>query len=266
MLKVKVVSDLHLEFGDLDLKNKENADVLVLSGDICLLKVLHYKTLNVTDNPFTKFFDRVCEAFPEVVYVPGNHEFYNYDLETGKQTFDSLQTRWGNLHPLNNSAVQIGDVTFVGGTLWTDFDNDNPVAMSLGKLYMNDFRIINVNAEVNVPFHPQNALKEHKQTLEAIRLVCKEKEGQKVAVITHHTPSYQSCVGVFKGDPLNPCYATNLEQFIQDRPNIQLWTHGHVHSSHDYMIGTTRIVCNPRGYCIKHRENKEFNPNHCITI
>ena len=28
----------------------------------------------------------------------------------------------------------------------------------------------------------------------------------------------------------------------------RLWLHGHTHSARDYVIGTTRVVCNPRGY------------------
>jgi hypothetical protein len=33
-----------------------------------------------------------------------------------------------------------------------------------------------------------------------------------------------------------------------DHPQIKLWTHGHTHEDFDYMVGSTRIVCNPRGY------------------
>ena len=35
-MKIAIASDVHLEFGDLILKNEENADVLILSGDICV--------------------------------------------------------------------------------------------------------------------------------------------------------------------------------------------------------------------------------------
>jgi hypothetical protein len=33
-----------------------------------------------------------------------------------------------------------------------------------------------------------------------------------------------------------------------NNPQIKVWTHGHTHETFDYMVGTTRIVCNPRGY------------------
>ena len=47
---------------------------------------------------------------------------------------------------------------------------------------------------------------------------------------------------------VNGAYSSDLSEFILDRPQIKLWTHGHTHDTFDYMIGTTRIVCNPRGY------------------
>jgi hypothetical protein len=47
---------------------------------------------------------------------------------------------------------------------------------------------------------------------------------------------------------MNGGYSSELSEFILDHPQIKLWTHGHTHEPFDYMIGDTRIVCNPRGY------------------
>ena len=47
---------------------------------------------------------------------------------------------------------------------------------------------------------------------------------------------------------MNGAYSTNLDDFILDRRQIRLWTHGHTHEDFDYMIGGCRVVCNPRGY------------------
>ena len=55
---------------------------------------------------------------------------------------------------------------------------------------------------------------------------------------------------------MNGGYHTDLSEFILDHPEIVLWTHGHTHEPFDYMIGTTRIVCNPRGYA-GHDENAD---------
>ena len=41
-----------------------------------------------------------------------------------------------------------------------------------------------------------------------------------------------------------------------DHPQIKLWTHGHTHEDFDYMVGETRIVCNPRGY-IRYEERAD---------
>jgi Icc-related predicted phosphoesterase len=72
---------------------------------------------------------------------------------------------------------------------------------------------------------------------------------QRFVVVGHHAPSEQSVAEMYKHDTLmNGNFFSNLEQFILDRPQIELWTHGHMHNSSDYTIGTTRVVCNPRGY------------------
>ena len=47
---------------------------------------------------------------------------------------------------------------------------------------------------------------------------------------------------------MNGGYHSDLSEFILDNPQIKLWTHGHTHEDFDYMIGSTRVVCNPRGY------------------
>ena len=70
-----------------------------------------------------------------------------------------------------------------------------------------------------------------------------------VVVVGHHAPSKQSTKPRYKDDyHMNGGYSSDLESFIIDRPQIKLWTHGHTHDEFDYMIGSTRVVCNPRGY------------------
>jgi hypothetical protein len=71
----------------------------------------------------------------------------------------------------------------------------------------------------------------------------------RVIVVGHHSPSRQSTHPRYQTEFLmNGCYSSDLEAFILDHPEIRLWTHGHTHEDFDYMIGTTRVVCNPRGY------------------
>jgi hypothetical protein len=63
----------------------------------------------------------------------------------------------------------------------------------------------------------------------------------------------------YHGDHLtNGAYSSDLSEFILDHPQIKLWTHGHTHDVFDYMIGDTRILCNPRGYILYENRADEF--------
>ena len=56
-MRVALASDVHLEFGDLILKNDDNADVLLLAGDICVAKELPYTDSRYYER-FHSFFTR----------------------------------------------------------------------------------------------------------------------------------------------------------------------------------------------------------------
>lgn len=293
-MKVAVCSDLHLEFQDLFLKNTEGADVLVLSGDIIVAADLDMRDRRQTEmglararsERFHDFFCRVCFEFPHVIYVAGNHEHYHGDF---KYTLDSLKMKLymhDNLHILDKEAFKLGDYTFVGSTLWTDMNKEDPLTLYHIKSMMNDFRCVqNSNREVtyraSVPkdkpvgmtdqeflalpsdersktvfksrpatFCPEDAVEEHRKSLDYIKFIVSEaKPNEKVVVVGHHTPSLRSCAEKYNNDPLmNGGYHSSLDEFIMDHPQIVLWTHGHTHENMDYMIGDTRVFCNPRGY------------------
>jgi Icc-related predicted phosphoesterase len=272
-MKIAIASDVHLEFGDLILKNEENADVLILSGDICVAadfrKSDPYGIIGKGKSErYIDFFSRCAFEFPKVLYIAGNHEHYNGDYA---ETFTILRNYLGhiqNLHILDKEHVTIDDVTFIGGTLWTDMNAQDPVTLSHIRGVMNDFRIIqnstemvsyktfNVNEEgTQIPtfhkrparFTPEDTVQDHKKMLQYIN-VASEPLG-KYVVVGHHAPSKASTHPRYQTEVImNGAYSSRLDQFILDRPQIKLWTHGHTHEEFDYMIGTTRVVCNPRGY------------------
>jgi hypothetical protein len=98
-------------------------------------------------------------------------------------------------------------------------------------------------------FSPQDAFDEHKETLGYIQSVIEGKFDQKFVVVGHHAPSRISTHPRYKHDTLmNGAYSSSIDEYIMDHPQIKLWTHGHTHEDFDYMLGSTRIVCNPRGY------------------
>jgi Icc-related predicted phosphoesterase len=98
-------------------------------------------------------------------------------------------------------------------------------------------------------FTPEDAVEDHKQMMDYIRIMIEGKWDQKFVVVGHHAPSKQSTHPRYKEEVvMNGGYSSDLDDFIIDHPQIKLWTHGHTHEDFDYMIGSTRIVCNPRGY------------------
>ena len=262
-MKIAICSDLHLEFGDLDLHNTENADVLILSGDIMVasdLTEFHYDEMGMVvtasasarerAHRFNDFIVRCCERFPQVVYVMGNHEHYHGDFSKSanliRGTFGDLK----NFHFLDTEWKIINGVLFFGGTLWTDMNKEDPITLAGIRGVMNDYRIIkNSNVGENCKLIPEDTVEEHHDFLRLLDSVLREHAGLPVVVVGHHAPSKQSTHPRYKTDfEMNGAYSSNLDEFILDHREIKLWTHGHTHEPFDYMIGTTRIVCNPRGY------------------
>lgn len=278
-MKVKIVSDLHLEFSDIDIPNN-GCDVLILSGDILLSESLHDFPAD-TDNTalqssrhaqairFRNFLRYCAEDFPHVIYVAGNHEFYHGKFYQGLDTLREECAVYPNVHFLENDSVTIEDILFVGGTLWTDCNNRDPLTMNQLSSMMNDFAIIKNDRAGYRRLSTTDIVQRHHQTLSYFEtMISNAPKDQKVVVVGHHAPSKKSIHYKYHGeDVMNGGYCSDLEQFILDHPNIALWTHGHVHNTHDYMIGSTRVVCNPRGYESYHqKELTGWDPNIIIEV
>ncbi len=271
-MKIAVASDIHLEFGDLDIQNDAGAEVLILSGDICVAADLDMRDRRQTEMGFARhrserfheFFERCAVNFPHVIYVMGNHEYYHSDFATALGEMRRKLAHLPNLYILERELKVIGDVTFIGGTLWTDMNNHDQLTLYHMRTRMNDFRVIQ-NSAVPVHFRtqegefktrmakfsPEDSVTEHVKMKEYIQVVTAflGQNPNKYVVVGHHAPSRKSTHEMYAHDTImNGAYSSDLDEFIQDRPQIKLWTHGHTHHEFDYMIGETRVICNPRGY------------------
>lgn len=250
-MKIKVVSDLHLEFADVHIKNNDNndIDVLILSGDILVASKVH-KPESEYGKRFRDFLKRCSFQFPHVIYVAGNHEFYDSGRFFG--SLEELKLACmihDNVYFLERETKTIDDVLFVGGTLWTDMNKFDPLTMHAVRDMMNDYRAIRNDKNGFIPLKPADTVERHRMTRDYIFHIADENKDKKIVVVTHHTPSFQSCSEQYKSDYLmNGAYHSELSEQIFDRPQIKLWTHGHTHHCFDYTIGETRVVCNPRGY------------------
>lgn len=243
-MKIQVVSDLHVEMAGFVLPDA-GADVVVLAGDIGVgLGGLEWIERQDIDKP--------------VVYVPGNHEFYEYDLGL----IDALKAAApANVHVLDNDWIEIDGVRFAGCILWTDFllfgEADKFFAMQEARKSVADFYLIG-NGERR--FTPQDSIALHEQSRAWLEAVLGEPYPGRTVVVTHHAPSSASVHPRFARNLLTPAFASNLESLMGGE-RVALWVHGHMHDLFDYEVYGTRVVCNPRGYA-----SYEFMNNFCPDL
>jgi len=254
-MAIRIMSDLHLEFGGLQLPITEGQedDILVLAGDIGLAK---------RPGTYYPFIEATAPHFRKIIYIMGNHEHYHGSVDRSYDKIKKDLEEFSNVHVLDNEVLRVDDVSFVCSTMWASFDKGNPMTFMAAGDVMNDHRIIRTGPpgiEYKERFRPEHAYKLFREAVQFIfPAIMKEKEaGQKVCVVTHHAPSPRSIPKIFRGDPLNGAYASVLDDKILDTsPNV--WIHGHTHTSFLYEIGNTTVVCNPRGYYGR-EENPDFD-------
>lgn len=259
-MKLALASDLHLEFGDIKLTNDEGADVLILSGDIMIAQDLHDhpEPINPVVNlgrrqesaqRFRDFLKRCSESFPHTIYVAGNHEFYHGKFHASLDDLYNECSKFSNVYFMENDLKVIDGVNFIGCTLWTDMNKFDPLTLNAVASMMNDYRIIREDSKGYTKLRPAHTAARHRHSMEYIRNIVGGRHEEKFVVVGHMAPSFQSVHEKYKDDKvMNGAYASDLSEFILDNPQIKVWTHGHTHHNFDYMIGSTRIVCNPRGY------------------
>lgn len=266
MINIQYVSDLHLEFDDLDIKNN-GADVLVLAGDICVIDYF----LRGENSPyfsksqrFLNFFERINSEFDKTYYVLGNHEYYYGVYEHCVDILREKLTTFQNIKILNGESEEYLGYNFVGGTLWTDPGSEiirDHISRSL-----NDFKLIERRLKYNSwgRFTVDFAALEHKKFLNSFETMMNDK----TVLITHHAMSPQSIHEKYEGDIINHAYFTDLEEWlIKNKPLLHI--HGHVHNSFGYFVGDTRVVTNPRGYVTygsKIPENTVFDESKIICL
>jgi hypothetical protein len=184
-----------------------------------------------------------------VIYVAGNHEFYNGKWPAGIDYLREECAKFPNVYFMENNCRTIGDFTFIGSTLWTDMNRGDPITLYHVAGMMNDYRIIRNSDHGFRRLTPEDTALRHRDSVGYIRQIIEGKFDQKFVVVGHMSPSKQSTHPRYADDTLmNGGYSSDLDDFILDHPQIKLWTHGHTHEDFDYMVGSTRIVCNPRGY------------------
>lgn len=228
-MKVQIASDLHLEFFVDEGKrfieqflDATDVDVLILAGDIFVCD--DFKRAKQT---FTWFKTK----YKNVVYIPGNHEYYGRIMGDARKDLEKAALETGvELLGVGQIAVVEGQ-RFIGDTMWFPWTMDHALYSGL----MSDFSCIKGFIE--------NVFNINKQCRHWFRRVIKPND----IVVTHHLPSRQSVSPQYEHSPLNRFFVSDVEGIIK-ATKPKLWVHGHTHTPADYMLGKTRVVCNPRGY------------------
>ena len=248
-MRLHILSDLHLEFEPFTPPVVE-AEVVILAGDVS------------TGRNGLKW---ALKTFPDrpVIYVLGNHEFYGQKLQKLIKELQELADGT-NIHLLENGSCSIGDVVFLGATLWTDFALNGNLVVSevVAQTSMNDYRRIRTLPRYS-RLKPSDTRRLHMESRRWLEDQAFAHKRQKLVVVTHHAPSRESIPPAFAGDPCNPAFASDMSRFIVES-EAQLWVHGHIHYCRDYTLGKTRVLANPRGYPTESRQG--FDPGLIVEV
>tara|TARA_Y100000296_G_scaffold36897_1_gene42713 strand:+ start:5897 stop:6631 length:735 start_codon:yes stop_codon:yes gene_type:complete len=244
-MKIQIMSDTHFEFhrdrgtGFIRTLNPvQEIDVLIHAGDMCPAHMLENKV------------KALCDKFPNVVYVTGNHEYYHSSPKHVHGLLGDLKVRIPNFHWLDKEVVEIKDsatdklIKFAGATLWF---RDTSAARALTN-QINDFTYI----QNFVPW----VYEENEKALDFFTNACRDVN----IVVTHHLPRAKSVMERYKGSPMNCYFLCDVGDSLG---HSDLWVHGHAHGNVDFQEGGTRVICNPHGYGC---ENPKFDNYKVIEL
>lgn len=266
-LKAAVFSDLHLKYNrvlDFKFALPDDVDVLIIAGDI--------------SSPVAGSLSWLEDQFPdrEIVFVAGNHEHYGEVYEESMGEGMAERGKYPHIHFLENEAVVIKGVRFLGATLWTDFElfGDPSAAMITAFDLMNDYKVIQTTKDDKYyRFRPTQTKAFHAESREWLRAALATPHDGPTVVVTHTAPHPLSISSEYATDALTPAFVSDLSAEIAEfQP--ELWVHGHTHSSFDYTVPGTRsrVVCNPLGYIEggymgnRRYENSNFDRSMIVEI
>ena len=268
-MRLWILSDLHLRDRGEAFRVPE-ADVCVCAGDIG----------EGLGDTVRWLAERIGKRMP-VVLVAGNHEFYGSSVAEQFLLARRViaEGRGEGVHLLENESIIIAGTRFVGATLWTDYrarvgdkvgaDADREVAWSMDvaeRLLMDHATVRVGDGAHRRRWLPRDAAQAHARSRAFIEAELVVPFDGPTVVVTHHAPHPGAVSAQYAGSSLNPAFVSDMsDTILAGRP--EAWVFGHVHSSHDYHVGDTRLLCNPRGYVQQGVvENPDFDPRRVVTV
>lgn len=261
MTRITYISDLHIEHAPWDPKGMDG-DVRVFAGDIC--------DENGSGLSPIEWIAGLPERTP-AVFVAGNHDFYGSNIPTRLAQWRNEVSKYPWIHFLENEAIELEGVHFLGATLWSGLDaetgnvsGDGPHIRQAVQEMITDFHVIWAEDQdpdeakrVFAAMGRRNALmgglvrrfgvdemiRRHKEAC-----VFLERECTPESVVITHFPAHPVSVHPrFAGSPVNP-YFTNDMALLRANNAPKAWIQGHTHSPFHKRVLNTDLFCNPRGY------------------
>jgi predicted phosphohydrolase len=236
MIRFQYVSDLHLEHGT-KIEIMPMAQYLILAGDIGYPHEQHYQAL----------LEDISAKFEKVFIIMGNHEYWEHTFEDVKSRIQELGKQFPNIIFLENTSYQISSsLSIFGTTLWSNITNVELIAKHVW-----DFR--------KIPnFTPRDATNFHHIARKAFSECLNQyPPDHKWIVVCHHIPHTSLIDKAYIGNPMNEAYATDVNEFKDDR--VIAVVYGHTHKPN--MAG--KFYCNPIGYP---GQNSEATPNKTFEL
>jgi predicted phosphodiesterase len=242
-MKFALYSDLHL---DLLLRNPPpalpplNVDLVILAGDIGR----HTHGLDWAGDVFPDW-----PGSPKIVYVAGNHEYYDAHLGLLTQLRKPAWKQWG-IHFLENEAVEVSGVRILGCTFWSGFDlygaDKVAGAMAVARRSINDYETIRTRGGKRL--EPADTLRLHRKAVAWLDAELTKPFNGKTVVVTHFAPHRRCVPEKFQGSDLSPYFVTDLS-WLMEKHRIDVWCFGHTHTNCDFVAENgCRVVSNQRGY------------------
>lgn len=256
-MKAHLCSDLHIDFGDLVLPG--GAELLIVAGDLCEAASFGRNDGGKARQMATacrRFVNEELTKYPEVVFVPGNHEYYGRTIGETHRLLELNMPK--HVTMLQDSFKIYGTLTIYGTTLWTDINKDNPATHNHLKHSMADYTAIEEFSTHRAYVLHQQALARMGALLGAWQQVTPE---ERVVIVTHHAPTPRSIHPKYENDfHMNGGFASDLSAIMDEYPQITNWFHGHMHDPSDYVVNKTRVACHPRGYFPYEPRSKDYRP------
>lgn len=257
-MKFYIWSDVHNDFGEMlfNPNDYEGSYPLIICGD--------WGTgLDVQE----KILKEILNYFDDVVFVPGNHDFYGSSFKGTHEKYSKIASVYKNFHYLDSGTVELHGVNIIGAVLWTNMGNDSYTIRNATQV-MNDFNLIQdfqwYESRTN---NPVDVWLEKNE--EHTRFILDNLSSDKPnLVVTHHAP-HEICIQEqYKNSWTNNLYCTNDERITDlfNQNKINAWIHGHMHAQDTVYLNEIPIHRNARGYHKYENMSSVWEPNKIYEL